>query len=141
MTAEHEQAEPANKHERKWALPKKLFGRARTSTVILGVAFVATLMLYGHFNPDPPDATDPGPVVPAQTSEAPKSSAQATTSKPAASTTSAVPSTPAEETVTSTPSPAIVLPPWLTVPSGMELPPGVVTATSAAPPTPPAPTP
>ncbi|MFD4266278.1 hypothetical protein [Rhodococcus sp. NPDC058481] len=141
MTNEHEEHETPGKHERRWVLPEKLFGRARTSTVILGVAFLATLLLYGYLNQDP-ENTETGQVAPVPTTPRSPEYTEPTTSTPP--TTSAVPSTTAEATTT-TPSPttppAIVLPPWVSVPSGMELPPGVVTATPEAPTSAPTPTP
>ncbi|WP_051636994.1 hypothetical protein [Rhodococcus sp. UNC363MFTsu5.1] len=148
MTAERaKKTESADKHERRWSVPKNLFGRARTSTVALSVGFVATAMLYGYLNPEPPKADEFGPV--ATVPSAPKSPAPArqepsTSTPPPSSTTTttgATPTTTAQQPVTTTPAPAVVLPPWLPVPSGVELPSGVVTATPETPTTPPTPTP
>ncbi|SEK19946.1 hypothetical protein [Rhodococcus maanshanensis] len=147
MTAERaKKTESADKHERRWSVPKNLFGRARTSTVALSVGFVATAMLYGYLNPEPSkdDMTGPtAPVLSETPSPAParQEPSTSTSTPPPSSTTSATPTTTAQQPVTTTPSPAVVLPPWLSVPSGVELPPGVVTATPETPTTPPTPTP
>ncbi|TJZ81393.1 hypothetical protein FCG67_01800 [Rhodococcus oryzae] len=146
MTAERaKKTEPADKHERRWSVPKTL-GRARTSTVALSVAFVATAMLHGYLNPDPPKTDEYGPVAPAPSeirSPTPKRSEPSTSTQPPSSstTTSATPSATSQQPVTTTPPPAVVLPPWLPVPSGVELPEGVVTATPETSTTPPTPTP
>ncbi|MGW6377107.1 hypothetical protein ACWFRB_13705 [Rhodococcus sp. NPDC055112] len=147
MTAERaKKTESANKHERRWSVPKTLFGRARTSTVALSVAFVATAMLHGYLNPEPTDTEKSGPAVPvpSENQSPPSKRSEPSTSTPppsSSTTTSATPTTTAQEPVTTTPQPAVVLPPWLPVPSGVELPEGVVTATQETPTTPPTPTP
>ncbi|WP_077041090.1 hypothetical protein [Rhodococcus sp. MTM3W5.2] len=146
MTAERaKKTEPADKHERRWSVPKTL-GRARTSTVALSVAFVATAMLHGYLNPEPPidEVTGPtAPVLSETPSPATKRSEPSTTTPPpsSSSATSATPTSAPQEAVTTTPPPAVVLPPWLPVPSGVELPQGVVTATPETSTTPPTPTP
>jgi hypothetical protein len=145
MTAERaKKTEPADKHERRWSVPKTL-GRARTSTVALSVAFVATAMLHGYVNPEQPKDDEYGPVAPAPSeiqSPTPKRSEPSTaTPPPSSSTTSATPTSAPQEAVTTTPAPAVVLPPWLPVPSGVELPQGVVTATPESSTTPPTPSP
>jgi hypothetical protein len=149
MTAERaKKTEPAKKHERHWSVPKTLFGRARTSTVVLCVAFVVTAMLYSYLNPEESGAADSRPAapVPSETQSPSPAREQPSTSssKPTttgATSTSATPTSAPQESVTSTPPPIAVLPPWLPVPSGVELPPGVVTATPETPTTPPTPTP
>ncbi|MBP1157874.1 hypothetical protein [Rhodococcus sp. PvR099] len=146
MTAERaKKTEPANKQERRWSVPKTL-GRARTSTVALSVAFVATAMLHGYLNPEPPKDDVIGPTAPVLSdtqSPTPQRSEPSTTTPPpsSSSTTTGAPSTTSQQPVTTTPPPVVVLPPWLSVPSGVELPEGVVTATPETSTTPPTPTP
>ncbi|ORI18228.1 hypothetical protein [Rhodococcus sp. 1168] len=48
---------------RHWKIPSRIFGRARTSTVALGICFVLTALLYGQVRPEPEGAvTGPTPV-------------------------------------------------------------------------------
>ncbi len=48
---------------RHWKIPSRIFGRARTSTVALGICFVLTALLYGQVRPEPEGAvTGPTPI-------------------------------------------------------------------------------
>ncbi|WP_072807331.1 hypothetical protein [Rhodococcoides yunnanense] len=38
---------------RSWVIPTRLFGRVRTSTVLIGVCFILTALLYDQVRPEP----------------------------------------------------------------------------------------
>ncbi len=60
MTEENTDADRPTRH---WKIPARLFGRARTSTVALGICFVLTALLYGQVRPEPESAVNgPTPI-------------------------------------------------------------------------------
>ncbi|MGW0045067.1 hypothetical protein [Rhodococcus sp. NPDC003348] len=130
------------KPARKWTWPKHL-GRMRTSTVLLIVGFLAAALLRGYFiQGEPQPNQETGVQAPAaETTSQPVPQRSTTTvhaTTPTTVTTTPSPSasspSPAEAGTSATPttSPLIVLPPGL-VPSGVELPPGVVVETTTEP--------
>ncbi|MCZ4078361.1 hypothetical protein O1W68_10440 [Rhodococcus sp. H36-A4] len=60
MTEENTDTDRSTRH---WKIPSRLFGRARTSTVALGICFVLTALLYGQVRPEPESAVNgPTPI-------------------------------------------------------------------------------
>ncbi|MFD4293105.1 hypothetical protein ACFWQG_07770 [Rhodococcus sp. NPDC058532] len=123
---------------RQWRLPGHL-GRARTSTVLIAVAFAATAVLHGELNPELPAQQRPAPARTESPTPTPPPAANTTTRPPTSTppTTTPTPSGSATGTgtaasTTPTTEPLIVLPPGL-VPSGVELPPGVAVETTEQP--------
>lgn len=87
----------------RWSRIPDHLGRARTSTVVLGVLFVALFTLYLYIRPDTPGAT--AATTGDQTSvstpaPAPETSAAPTTEEPTTSGTTPEESTPTEEPTT-----------------------------------------
>ncbi len=60
MTEENTETDRWTRH---WKIPARIFGRARTSTVALGICFVLTALLYGQVRPEPEGAVNgPTPI-------------------------------------------------------------------------------
>lgn len=120
---------------RTWHVPRHI-GRLRTSTILLVVGFLATAVLRGYFISQEP-ATEGTPEAPAPTTTeyVPDTTYRPTvtaTPTPTPSTTTTEGTGDTGTTVSPTTPPLIVLPPGI-VPSGVELPPGVVVETTAPP--------
>ncbi|SNT33012.1 hypothetical protein [Rhodococcoides kyotonense] len=87
----HSESDP-DRPRRTWKLPSKMFGRIRTSTVLLGICFVLTGLLYNQLqegNDAPtagPTAVDPSLIVPGPSSE-PRYTEESTTTTPVPTTT------------------------------------------------------
>lgn len=99
MTEENTDADRPTRH---WKIPSRLFGRARTSTVALGICFVLTALLYGQVRPEPEGAVNgPTPIDTGQyqnrlPSYVPESSTPSTSVPPSSSVDSTTSQDPSE---------------------------------------------
>lgn len=99
--SEHE-ADP-DRPRRNWRIPTRIYGRVRTSTVLLGICFVLTAMLYGQVRPEPEGAqTGPQPIDTSQYTQTDDRSEYVEPSTPVSPTPTVDPSTiePGTETET-----------------------------------------
>ena len=91
---------------RHWKIPSRIFGRARTSTVALGICFVLTALLYGQVRPEPEGAvTGPTPIDTGQyqnrlPSYVPESSTPSTSVPPSSSADSTTSQDPSDSSST-----------------------------------------
>jgi len=61
-----------NRPSRRWPIPARIYGRVRTSTVLIGVCFVLTALLYDQVRPDPEVVqTGPQPIDTSQYTQQP----------------------------------------------------------------------
>ena len=127
-------APPPTSAPRWWSAIPKHLGRARTSTLVLSVLFLAIFALYLNVRPDEarttttgdPAVTEPAPVPGGTTAPAPTTAVPTTTVAPTTTetTTSTTPTetTAPEQTTTSLPTPTLetttVPPPTTTAPTG-----------------------
>ncbi|MGA9870826.1 MAG: hypothetical protein WBQ44_06770 [Rhodococcus sp. (in: high G+C Gram-positive bacteria)] len=79
---------------RRWKIPTRVLGRARTSTVLLGICFVLTALLYGQVRPEPVGTVElPQPPTSSEVEQAPvQEQSSEAPSATVTSTTTAVPS-------------------------------------------------
>lgn len=51
----------SDRPSRNWKIPTRIYGRVRTSTVLIGICFILTALLYDQVRPEPESAVN-GPV-------------------------------------------------------------------------------
>lgn len=95
----------SDRPRRNWRIPTRIYGRVRTSTVLLGVCFVLTSLLYDQVRPLPDAATSgPQPIDTSQyTDVAPRQEYTAPSTPTPSATTTPTPTSTVDPSSTAVP--------------------------------------